>query len=193
MASTKPTIVLIPGSFCSAALMWDAVIDKLHHVGYDALAVELQTVSPPSTAPPKTMADDAAHIHGIVEALANDNKQILLVMHSYGGIPGTQAVKDLTAKERQEQGKGGGLTGLVYVSSLLINEGQSSDESFAPFAAATPPEFFRVSVRTFSFPWSENTKTMNEYNQLTANVRANISTWSPPEAQQLYLQTCQRK
>ena len=145
MAFTRPTIVLIPGSFCSAALLWDAVVDKLHNVGYDTLAIELQTVSPPSTAPAKTMADDAAHIHGIVEALANDGKEVLVVMSSYGGIPGTQAVKNLTQKERQEQGKGGGVTGLVYVSSLLVNEGESSEESFAAFA--TPREFFRVSVR----------------------------------------------
>lgn len=146
MVLTRPTIVLIPGSFCSAALLWDSVIDKLHNAGYDALAVELQTVSPPSTAPPKTMADDAVHIHGVIEALADDGKQVLVVMSSYGGIPGTQALKNLTYKERQEQGKEGGVTQLVYVSSLLVNEGENSDESFADFA--TPHEFFRVSVRS---------------------------------------------
>ena len=146
MASTKPTIVLVPGSFCSSALVWDAVIDRLHNAGYDTLAVELQTVSHPSTAPAKTMADDAAHIHGIVEALANDGKEVLVVMHSYGGIPGTQAMKNLTRKEREEQGKEGGITGLVYISSLLVNEGESSDDSFAAFATA-PREFFRISVR----------------------------------------------
>ena len=144
MAFTRPTIVLIPGSFCSSALVWDAVIDKLHNAGYDTLAVELQTVSPPSTAPAKTMTDDAAHIHGIVEALANDDKEVIVVMSSYGGIPGTQAVKNMTQKERQEQGKGGGVTGLVYVSALLINEGESSEDSFEAFPM--PHEFFRVSV-----------------------------------------------
>ena len=155
MASTKPTIVLVPGSFCSAALLWDAVIDKLHNAVYDAIAVELQTVSPPSTAPAKTMADDAAHIHGIVEALANDEKEVLVVMHSYGGIPGTQAVKGLTRKERQEQGKAGGVTGLVYVSSLLINEGESSEDSFAAFRGS-PPEFFKVHVLLFPIPKTGN-------------------------------------
>lgn len=148
MAPTKPTIVLIPGSFCSAALLWDAVINQLHNAGYDTLAVELQTVSPPSTAPAKTMADDAAHIHGIAESLANDGKEVLVVMSSYGGIPGTQAVKGLTQKERRKQGgkgESGGVTGLVYVSALLINEGESSNKSFAA-AGATALEFSKVSV-----------------------------------------------
>lgn len=142
MASTKPTIILIPGSFCSGALQWDPVIDKLHEAGYDAQSLELQTVSPPSTAPPKTMLDDAAHIHGVIEALADNGKDVVVVMSSYGGIPATQAVKGLTQKERQEQGKKGGVRRLVYVSSLLINEGQSSFDSFAPFSVPTETHGF---------------------------------------------------
>ena len=144
MTSTKPTIVLIPGSFCSAALLWNDVIDKLHGAGYEAIAVELMTVSPPSTTPAKTMADDAAHIHGVVEALADEGKEVLMVMSSYGGIPATQAGKNLTRKERRQQGKGGGIIGLVYCSSLLINEGETSDDSFAPFPRSL--DFFRISV-----------------------------------------------
>ena len=129
----KPTIVLVPGSFCSAALLWDQVVDKLHDAGYTTIAVELQTVGPVSTAPAKTLADDAAHIHGVVEALANEGKDVILAMASYGGIPGTQAVKNLIRKERQSQGKEGGIVGLVYLSALLINEGECSNDSFAPF------------------------------------------------------------
>lgn len=150
MTVSKPTVVLIPGSFCPAALLWDAVINDLHHAGYDAIAVELQTVSPPSTAPAKTMTDDAAHIHGIIEALADGGKEVLLAMSSYGGIPGTQAVRGLTCKERHEAGKTGGVTGLVYVSALLINQGQSSEDSFAPFVTPHASHgFFQLSVRAF--------------------------------------------
>lgn len=145
MPSTKPTIVLIPGSFCPAALVWDAVMSHLHEAGYDTLAIELPTVSPPSTAPAKTMANDAAHTHGIIEALANDDKEVLVVMHSYGGIPGTQAVEGLTRKERKGKGKEGGVMGMVHVSSLLINEGENSEDSFAAFRGE-PPDFFKVSV-----------------------------------------------
>ncbi len=94
------------------------------------------------------MADDAAHIHGVVEALADDSKEVLVVMHSYGGIPGTQAMKSLTGKERKGDGKQGGVTGMVYVTSLLINEGESSEDSFAAFRGDSPG-FFRVSVCLF--------------------------------------------
>ncbi|KAK5064313.1 hypothetical protein LTR84_000146 [Exophiala bonariae] len=142
----KPTVVLIPGSFCSAALLWDAVIDDLHDAGYEATAIELRTVSPPSTSPPRTMTDDAAHIHGVIEALANEGREILIVMSSYGGIPGTQATQDMTLSQRQSDGKTGGVMGLVYVSALLINEGESSEDSFAPFVTPQASHsFFKVS------------------------------------------------
>ena len=96
------------------------------------------------------MADDAAHIHGIIEALVDDDKDVLVAMHSYGGIPGTQAVRGLTREERkkQQQGRkeGGGVMGLVYVSSLLVNAGESSEDSFAG-VGGEPPDIFGVSVR----------------------------------------------
>jgi pimeloyl-ACP methyl ester carboxylesterase len=187
MGSTRPTIVLIPGSFCSAALLWDAVVDELHDAGYETLAVELRTVGPPSTSPPKTMADDAEHIHGIIEALANDGKDVLVVMSSFGGIPGTQAVKNLTRKEQQEDGKTGGVTGLVYASALLINEGESSEDSFAPFTIPhTSHDFFKISVR--GFPASK-TKFTGE--KTSDSDRANIFTSTPSEAQLSFFQTCQ--
>ena len=156
MTSTKPTIVLVPGSFCSAAVQWDPVIDKLHHAGYETLALELPTVGPPSTTPAKGMVDDAAHIHGVVEALANDGKEALVVMSSYGGIPGTQSVKGLSRKERRDHGKEGGVKGLVYVSALLISEGQCSNDSFGPFARPDAGDFMKVSVRLFPFAKGNN-------------------------------------
>jgi pimeloyl-ACP methyl ester carboxylesterase len=148
--TTKPTIVLIPSSFCPSALLWDKTVDILHSSGYDTIAIELPTVGPPSTAPGKTMLDDAAQIHGIVEALADEGKDVMLVMHSYGGIPGTQSVHGLSRKERSQQGKAGGVVRLIYISALLINEGETSNDSLAPFTSGPPP-FFRPAVSCIRF------------------------------------------
>ncbi len=167
MALIRPTILLVPGSFCPAALFWDSVVDRLHTAGYDTLAVELPTVQAPSTAPANTMADDAAYINGIIEALANDGKEVLVTMHSYGGIPGTQAMQNVTQKERHEQGKEGGVTGLLYISSFLVNEGESSGDSSAPFPESR--DFIDVSV---CLALLVEDQTMN----IADSVRANIST-----------------
>jgi hypothetical protein len=84
MASARPTIVLIPSSFCPSALLWYKIIDILHSRSYDTVAVELPSIGSTSTAPAKTMLEDAVHIYGIVEYLANDGKDILLVMIRMG-------------------------------------------------------------------------------------------------------------
>ena len=124
------------------------------------------------------MTDDAAHIHGIIDALANDGKDVLVVMHSYGGIPGTQAVKNVTRKERKEQGKKGGVMGMVYVSSLLISEGESSEDSFAAFRGE-PPDFFRVSVR-LSFSGRSSRLHMSMADSIRANTSISTPSKPPP-------------
>jgi pimeloyl-ACP methyl ester carboxylesterase len=140
-STTKPTIILVPSSFCPSALLWDKTVDILRSSGYDTIAIELPTVEPPATAPEKSMLDDAVPIHGVVEARANDGKDAMLVMHSYGEIPGTQAVHGLSRKERSQEGKTGGVACLVYISALLVKEGENSNDSLAPFTSGLPPFF----------------------------------------------------
>ena len=153
-----PTIVLVPSSFCSASLTWNAVVDALFSAGHhDVVAVDLPSVSPPSSLPGKNMTDDANHIRGVIEAIANKGREVVLVMHSYGGIPGTQSLSGVTRGERRnaaggndkgKEGTGvGGVVRLVYVSSLLVREGENSDDSLKPFKRQA--DLFRVEVCGF--------------------------------------------
>jgi hypothetical protein len=41
----------------------------------------------------------------VTTVLADDSKEILLVMHSYGGLPGSQSCEGLAKSERERQGK----------------------------------------------------------------------------------------
>jgi hypothetical protein len=71
------------------------------------------------------MGDDALAIQKVTSKLADDGQQIILVMHSYGGIPGTESAKGLSWEIRQANGEPGGIIALVYVSAYLIKEGMS--------------------------------------------------------------------
>lgn len=71
------------------------------------------------------MADDATAIQKVTSKLADDGHQIILVMHSYGGIPGTESAKGLSWEIRRAEGQPGGIVALVYVSAYLIKEGMS--------------------------------------------------------------------
>ncbi|KAL3451571.1 alpha/beta-hydrolase [Aspergillus insuetus] len=116
---SKPTIVFVPGAWQSPDY-YDAVRIRLEEKGYTTAAVSL-----PSVGGTASMHDDAAAIHAVTSKLADAGHRILLVMHSYGGIPGTQSAKDLSVKSRQEAGKPGGIIALVYIAAYLLKEGMS--------------------------------------------------------------------
>lgn len=71
------------------------------------------------------MEDDAIAIQKVTSKLADEGRKIILVMHSYGGIPGTESARDLSWEIRQKEGQPGGIIALVYVSAYLIKEGMS--------------------------------------------------------------------
>jgi pimeloyl-ACP methyl ester carboxylesterase len=134
---SKPTIVFVPGAFHTPEY-YDGVRSLLEEKGYTTTAVALPSVG--STA---SMSDDAAAIHAVTSKLADAGHQIVLVMHSYGGIPGTQSAKDLGFKGRQEAGKPGGIIALVYLAAYLIKEGMSV---FNQAWSADVPDFLKFEV-----------------------------------------------
>ena len=143
LASTagKPAIVIVPGSF-SPAYLYSDVVDKLRENGYEAVVENLPSAA---RAPPQeaaTMADDAAAFHDLVETLADQGKDVVLVSHSYGGVVSTEASKGLSKAERREAGKEGGITRLVYLTSLVPTVGNSA----ADLMGTQFPSFLRVQV-----------------------------------------------
>jgi hypothetical protein len=59
---------------------------------------------------------------------ADAGKDVILVMHSYGGVPGSAAAKDLSKEERAKESKPGGIVRLVYLAAFPIEEGVSLDD-----------------------------------------------------------------
>ncbi|OBT93045.1 hypothetical protein VE01_09000 [Pseudogymnoascus verrucosus] len=116
--TTKPTILIVPGSF-SAASHYDTLINSLQALSYPAVVSDLPSASRLPPAPAASMADDAAHFHGIAESLADEGRDIVILTHSYGGVPGTEAAKGLAKADREAEGKKGGVVRLVYLTSIV--------------------------------------------------------------------------
>lgn len=123
MASQEPTIVLVPGSFNYSAI-YTAVTDKFTALGHSLKAVELRTVGK-RPGPPPTMYDDAAAIASEVEKLADEGKDVVLVGHSYGGLPISQSLKGLSRAAREKEGKKGGVVRLAYLAALVPAIGEN--------------------------------------------------------------------
>ena len=55
-----------------------------------------------------------------------DGKTVVVVMHSYGGLVGSEAIpEELSYARRQAQGRPGGVIHLFFYSAFLLNDGQS--------------------------------------------------------------------
>ena len=57
--------------------------------------------------------------------MVETESEIVLVMHSYGGVVGSSAAKGFWRKERKEKGKDGGIIHLVYIAAIVLDEGIS--------------------------------------------------------------------
>jgi len=73
--------------------------------------------------PGRALYDDAEYWHTKIERLADEGKDIVVLMHSLAGIIGTEAVNGLAKTERASKGLPGGVVHLVYIGSYLPDDG----------------------------------------------------------------------
>ena len=139
---SKPSVILIPGSYCLIEI-YQPLIDAISGAGYEVTPLALPTVGPrsgegrPSAAP--SMYDDAAAIASKTEQLADQGKNVVLLGHSYAGVPMTQSVKGLSRTERSAQGKRGGVVHLAYYAALVPPLNESAASLLSRFPADDKP------------------------------------------------------
>ncbi|KAF2845689.1 alpha/beta-hydrolase [Plenodomus tracheiphilus IPT5] len=117
---SKPIIVFAPGAWHTPDC-FDIAREQLHQRGW-----ETETVAYPSVGaepPNKGLADDAAALRSTLERLSDDGKEIVLVVHSYGGLVGQNALEGLGYKQRQAVGKKGGVIIFVYLAAFVVPKG----------------------------------------------------------------------
>jgi pimeloyl-ACP methyl ester carboxylesterase len=113
--------VLVPGAWLGA-WAWDEVAEPLTRDGYDVVAVTLSGLA-------DRRGDDAAlvgqarHVDDIVSAVEDrDLREVVLVGHSYSGVPVGQAAARIGDRLRR----------VVYVDSNVATDGQSFIGSLSP-------------------------------------------------------------
>ncbi|KAI9878590.1 MAG: hypothetical protein M1823_006940, partial [Watsoniomyces obsoletus] len=109
---SKPSIVFVPGSYVLLPV-YQPLFDAASKAGYEIKGIHPPTVGPSSRqggdGPAPSMYDDAAVIAQEVEKLADQGKDVILMGHSYAGLPMSQSTKGLGKEERKAQGKPGGI------------------------------------------------------------------------------------
>ena len=126
--SEKPTIILVQGSF-QLPLVYESLVKGLISSGYPTTIPQLPSCS--NTDSPQfanvSLVDDALAVrHELTRQIEYNGKTVMVVMHSYGGLVGSEAIpKEFSYSARQAQGLPGGVIHLFYFTAFVLGEGQS--------------------------------------------------------------------
>ncbi|KAF4448236.1 hypothetical protein F53441_8343 [Fusarium austroafricanum] len=118
-ASEKPVIAIVQGAWhCPSH--YQRIKEALTDKGYTVLLPNIVTAGKDEDIVGKTHLDDVESIRKALQPSLDEGKRIVMVCHSYGGIPGSAAVEGHQVHEREEKGLSGGISHVVYVASFAI-------------------------------------------------------------------------
>ena len=112
--SALPTLVLAHGAFSKASL-YDSFAAQVEKHGMQVVTPQLPSSSPSPPAEPFA-ADVAVIHHALQNQLAAGD--VVLLTHSYGGIPACEALKNLQKSK-------GRVRAIIFVSAFVADEGQN--------------------------------------------------------------------
>lgn len=120
----KPTIVFCHGAWHTPA-HFEPVQQLFESNGYPTRCPRQPSCG--AVPPNVSMYEDARALRLVLEDLVEgQRKYVVLVLHSYGGIVGTQATDHSLAKQTREHlGLPGGVLGLLYMCAFVLPLGQS--------------------------------------------------------------------
>ncbi|KAH8594378.1 alpha beta-hydrolase [Bisporella sp. PMI_857] len=141
MSSQKPTVLFVHGSWHSPK-HFESVRKLVEESGYPT-ECPLQPTFDAKPAPPLiSLADDVKVIQDLLTKLIDqEGKDVIVAMHSYGGVVGSEAVLESYSKKlRESSGLPGGVIRLFYMCAFIIPVGAS----LATALGGSLPPFIKV-------------------------------------------------
>ncbi|KAJ4361098.1 uncharacterized protein N0V89_001667, partial [Didymosphaeria variabile] len=130
----RPTIVLLQGAF-QLPEVYHAFVKLIEAHGFPVTQApypslnqaDLDFIS-------KDLNDDAASAEACIRTLVEEEgKTVVVVMHSYGGLVGAEAVSEaLTLKHRKARGLPGGVAHFFFLAAFVMDKGQSVAKTVGP-------------------------------------------------------------
>lgn len=139
---SKPLIYILHGAWHSPQ-HFEVARERLEALGYTVICPKQPSTG--ADPPTVTLYDDAAQVRAELDLLVEDGLEIFIVMHSYGGLVGSEAAAGLGWIDRAKRGLQGGVVGLLYVCAFILPLGHhlctALGGELAPFIKA---EVFKV-------------------------------------------------
>ncbi|KAJ5371872.1 hypothetical protein N7517_003878 [Penicillium concentricum] len=118
------TILFVPGAWITPAF-YQPFIHALTVARYDVHYAGYPSLDPKDPLVADCQTDTDA-VSDILQSLVEDEgKDVLVFMHSYGGMPGSAAASGLAKSQRAQEGKAGGVIGLLFLGAFVVAEGLS--------------------------------------------------------------------
>lgn len=124
MPSKQPLIVLVPGAWTPPSA-YHKLVTLLENAPYNFTVHSPALASNNGATPPNSFEADVEAVRSVVEPLVTAGNDVVLIMHSYGGVVGSSSIAGLTKKDRQTSGLPGGISHLFYISAYMLAKGQS--------------------------------------------------------------------
>lgn len=124
MPDSKPTIIFVPGAWHIPA-HYEPIISRLRHSGYEVIAVRHPSCTVKSD-PGNMLYEDAKTVADAIRGVLETDKDADLIMHSYGGISGSEGVGLVLSEERSRAGFGK-VRRMVFLAAHVLEEGISME------------------------------------------------------------------
>ena len=131
MASSaiKPTVLIVPGAWHKPSA-YSQLATHLESAGFPTATVSLPGINPPNPKDATCARDTESVRERLISLIEPDGKDVVVIAHSYGGVPAGGAAHGLSKSSRSHDGKSGGVLGLIYMTAHMVPEGTTIREYF---------------------------------------------------------------
>ncbi|KAF5002769.1 hypothetical protein FGRMN_167 [Fusarium graminum] len=113
----RPVLLFVTGAW-HPPKCYEGLKIALVNLGYECVIPELPTVGPNSQG--VTWEADAVKIADAAEQFFLQDREVVLIAHSYGGIPATAATQGQGTQERSAAGLKGGFHSIIFLAAFAI-------------------------------------------------------------------------
>lgn len=115
----QPVIVIVPGAWHVPA-HYAYLALKLNAHGYTVDCLEMSSTNDEKDLPEDTWKEDISIIRNAITSHTEAGRDVAVVMHSFGGMAGSEAAYGLGKKDSETSGS---VVKLIYMSAFMLKEG----------------------------------------------------------------------
>lgn len=130
-SSVKPTLLFLHGGW-HVPESYHKLTSAFRAAGFEVHIPRYLSMNQ-SRPPNADLTSDTDLIRSYATSLVEAGRTVIVLMHSYGGQVGTNALYGLSKESRAAQGKQGGITHLIYMAAFALPEGKSMMDKVAEF------------------------------------------------------------